>query len=137
MRMTQHERRRERGGFTLIEVLVVVAIVGILAMIAIPRYADSRSQAFKSAAISDLRNLSTSQELYWTDDTGYGDDLEALNVLASKGVDLVITTASSDGWAAQASRSFLPAVTCGIYYGSADPADGDPAESPGVVGCSR
>ncbi|TVP56728.1 MAG: prepilin-type N-terminal cleavage/methylation domain-containing protein [Gemmatimonadales bacterium] len=134
---TRRPRPTVRAGFTLVELLIVVLIIGILAMIAIPRYMESRAHAFRSAAISDLRNLWTSQEIYWSDDTGYSNSLEELDVRPSRGVDLTITAASNEGWAAQASHSFFPAMTCGIYYGSADPSDGEPAEVPGVVSCSR
>ena len=51
-----------RKGFTLIELLIVVVIIGILAAIAIPKFANTKSKAYITAMKSDLRNLVTAEE---------------------------------------------------------------------------
>ena len=60
-------------GFTLIELLVVVAIIGVLASIAIPQFADYKKRAFNARAQSDLRNLITAQEAYFSDNEIYAE----------------------------------------------------------------
>jgi prepilin-type N-terminal cleavage/methylation domain-containing protein len=64
-------RLRSQSGFTLIELLVVIAIIGILAAIAIPQFAAYRRRGFDAKVKSDLRNASTAQEAYFTQNSVY------------------------------------------------------------------
>ena len=60
-----------RKGFTLIELLIVVVIIGILAAIAIPKFASTKEKAYLASMKSDLRNGATSQEGYFADNQVY------------------------------------------------------------------
>ena len=62
-------RNTTRKGFTLIELLIVVVIIGILAAIAIPKFANTKEKAYVAAMKADLRNLVTAQEAYFADNS--------------------------------------------------------------------
>lgn len=51
--------KKQQKGFTLIELMIVVAIIGILAAIAIPQFAEYQKKGKNKAAQSDVRNLMT------------------------------------------------------------------------------
>jgi len=63
--------KQDSKGFTLIELMIVIAIIGILAAIAIPQFSSYRTRSFNSAAQSDLRNAATAQEAYFVDNSTY------------------------------------------------------------------
>ena len=65
--------RKTEEGFTLIELMIVIAIIGILAAIAIPQFAAYRERSYNSAAQADLRNAATAQEAYFVDRDRYAD----------------------------------------------------------------
>ncbi len=61
-----------RKGFTLIELLIVVVIIGILAAIAIPKFAATKDKAKLASVKTDIRNFMTAQEGYFSDFATYG-----------------------------------------------------------------
>lgn len=63
---------KNRKGFTLIELLIVVVIIGILAAIAIPKFATTKDKAKLASVKTDIRNYMTAQEAYFSDQATYG-----------------------------------------------------------------
>jgi len=67
------DRRRDETGFTLIELMVVVLIMGILMAIAIPTFLSTQGSANDSSAKSNVTNVLTSEKAYFEDNTVYLD----------------------------------------------------------------
>ena len=63
--------KKNEEGFTLIELMIVIAIIGILAAIAIPQFAAYRAKGYNTAAIGDIRNLRTELESYYAEWSEY------------------------------------------------------------------
>ena len=109
--------RTNRRGFTLIELLIVVVIIGILAAIAIPKFANTKEKAYLAAMKSDLRNLATTEETYASDNNGYyGTEVE-VDFTGSAGVTLDVTPDGGTGWGAVASHASTT-KKCYIFIGS-------------------
>ena len=123
----------KKPGFTLIELLIVVVIVGILAAIAIPKFANTKGKANLAAIKSDLRSLNMAEEAYLFDYGSYTSDTAALNISTSPGVVLSITGATGSGWAATATHPQSFPLTCALYVGNI-PAQA-PATIEGLIGC--
>jgi type IV pilus assembly protein PilA len=126
-----------RKGFTLIELLIVVVIIGILAAIAIPKFANTKEKAVLAGMKSDLRNLVTAEEGFFSDNQTYSTTLGAAQVntaaggacggtvvfVPTAGNVIVPASCTSAGWNATVTNPTLKGAikTCGIYVGSGAP----------------
>ena len=112
-------RVRGRQGFTLIELLIVVVIIGILAAIAIPKFAATKDKAKLASVRSDLRNIMTAQEAYYIDWTTYTTALSSTVFQPSQGntVQVVGSASSFTATATNASISVNP-KSCSVTVGS-------------------
>jgi prepilin-type N-terminal cleavage/methylation domain-containing protein len=117
-----------RKGFTLIELLIVVVIIGILAAIAIPKFANTKAKSILASMKTDLRNLATAQEGYFFDYATYA---PAVGVAQAPGVVAfnatpgnvlaALSNVSVNGYTATMTNGALTVAptTCGIYVGPA------------------
>ena len=72
---------RREDGFTLVELMMVVAILGVLLAIAIPYVLGLRHAAQDRAAHSDLRNVLLAEKMIWLEEGAYTSDPAALNAV--------------------------------------------------------
>jgi len=96
----------KKEGFTLVELLIVVAIIGILAAIAIPQFAAYRERAYCASIKSDLANLAISEEAYFADNNVYSSDAAAMTDFAqTTGVILGAITADTQSFSLAATHA--------------------------------
>ena len=130
-----YHAKQPRQGFTLIELLIVVVIIGILAAIAIPKFANTKNKAYVTAMKSDLRNLLTAEEAFFSDSTYYttATNLTTRNTWkSSTGVGMPAVTTGAGFWKATVTHSQLAGATCGIGVNTTNPilstaGDGEPS----------
>ncbi|MBX6364214.1 MAG: prepilin-type N-terminal cleavage/methylation domain-containing protein [Gemmatimonadetes bacterium] len=117
-------KARVREGFTLLELVAVVVIIGLLAAMAIPKYFKSRERAYFTTLRSDLRNLATAEELYYSSQRQYtGTTSDLGEFQPSKGVTFTFSAATTTGYAVVASHDNLVAGSQGCAFKAGDAAD--------------
>jgi type IV pilus assembly protein PilA len=115
---------RRATGFTLIELLIVIVIIGILAAIAIPKFANTKEKAYVAAMKSDLRNLATYEESFAADSAGayFGGTATGATAIqgfvASQNVTVTATAVAGppSSWSASATHA-LTTKTCSFSTG--------------------
>jgi len=101
---------KDEKGFTLIELMIVIAIIGILAAIAIPQFSAYRTRSYNAAAQADLRNAGTAQEAYYVDEQTYCSTAATLTgstygLYLSENVNFAITAGTDSGYTMTANHS--------------------------------
>jgi prepilin-type N-terminal cleavage/methylation domain-containing protein len=127
-------RAHSRSGFTLVELLIVVVVIGILAAMAIPRFQSTKGKAYLASVKSDLKNLSTAEEAFFYEHRTYSTDLDSLKAVASHGDLLIVVNATANGWAATAYNPNSWPHTCALFYGSVSAVA--PATTEGEIACN-
>ena len=87
---------KRQGGFTLIELMIVVAIIAIIAAIAIPSLLNARKAGNEASAISSLRTLTTVNEQYRTRFQSYAGTLT--NLSDENYIDTVLGAGAKSGY---------------------------------------
>ena len=124
-----------RKGFTLIELLIVVVIIGILAAIAIPKFAATKDKAKLASVKTDVRNLMTAEEAYFSDYATYGTFAQlqgASNFSVSSGNGTPAVTAVASGYTATITNSTITSAitSCTVQVGA-----GAASTLDGVITC--
>ncbi|HET6360601.1 MAG TPA: type IV pilin protein [Gemmatimonadota bacterium] len=97
---------RSSAGFTLLELLVIMLLIGILATIAIASYPQMRVKAANAAAKSDLKNAAHFQETYYATNDTYADQaIVDVEFSPTENVTLVVLEADADGYELSANHS--------------------------------
>jgi general secretion pathway protein G len=87
-------QRRRQGGFTLVEIMVVVVIIGILGMLVVPKLLGRTGEARVTAARTDIATLMQALKLYKLDNQRYPTTEQGLQALVQKPT----TGPAANGW---------------------------------------
>ena len=108
--MTQKMFGKNQKGFTLIELMIVVAIIGILAAIAIPNFRNYQMKAKAAEASTNLGNIKTAQEAYLAEHDAY------LACAANPAAGIPVTPVAFDAGGGFAAIGFAPSGPVRYQY---------------------
>jgi type IV pilus assembly protein PilA len=121
----------QRKGFTVVELLIVVVIIGILAVFAISKSSNSKSKAYVASMRADLRSLVSAEEAYFQDSVKYGTSLSCtiptptgkVGFCATTGNTLgtvTVATGTQAGWTTTMTNRNTT-TSCAVYVGTITP----------------
>lgn len=100
-----------RGGFTLIEIMVVVALVGLLATLAIPGFVRARATSNKSSCLNNLRQIDSAKQQWGLENNKKGADAPTQNDLAPYLKNRVVPNCPANGIYEVGDLSMTPACS--------------------------
>ena len=126
MNMQQKQSRRATG-FTLVEVILVIVIIGILAAVAVPNFAGKTDKARIASAKSQIKNLASAVDIFEVDTGTYPASLNAL-----------LTNPGVNGWDGPYMKgNSIPNDPWGVPYQYSTSGNGYDIKSPGPAGKNK
>lgn len=129
---------KARSGFTLLELLTVMVILGILAAVAVTRFWAVKERSYIVSLKDALRTTSVQQERYFARNMAYATvPTDLPDYTTSPGVTVTVTWTATSGWAATAEHASMPGRTCGYFTGPAPVGSAPPATQSGIIACNE
>lgn len=129
---------KSNQGFSLIELMVVVAIIGILSVVGVPKYQLFKAKAVVAEANSSLAEIFTVQQAYFMDKDDYATSVAAAGFVASAGAKYTYTTTGGATFTATATYPAKKLASCSSASGDTRTINNDKVRgvSPdGLAGC--
>ncbi|MCC6850148.1 MAG: prepilin-type N-terminal cleavage/methylation domain-containing protein [Deltaproteobacteria bacterium] len=117
---------RTHRGFTLIEVLVVLVLVGVLAGLAIPQYAGFRQRGYDSKVAAAVRGVATGEEAYYAEHRVYAASIGELRGMTPGDVEIAIGAGNSGNLASSFRVTGTHPGTPRTFTWVSDPVPGTP-----------
>ncbi len=110
-------------GFSFIELLIVIVLISVIAVIALPNFLSTKERAIRASMLSDLRNIIAEQEIYYSSNNSFANNLTDLGNFKPSPNNTIEINSKSDspkGWLALVSNSeLIPEKICSVFIGVA------------------